>query len=335
MAGTSIDLSAIRTDATSYAGTFRALIGAGVSSFDGAYSSLSGVPSSFTPSSHAHGNITNDGAIGSTANLPLITTTSGVITVGSFGTTANTFCQGNDSRLSDARTPTSHVHGNITNAGAIGSTANLPVVTTTSGVLTTATATGSLGSFVFSVSPTFTGTANFAAITTTGTVTVNVSVADTGISLTSSTNPRFNIVRGGVERLRFDALGSVGTIGGSGNGLNIQANAGSSAGVSFASGGVATFTHNVIAPTFQIGSSSGPLVKNSSGVAEVRNAADSAYAQLNSGTFTTSGSLIVTNPQTPASASAAGTVGTIAWDSTYFYVCIATNTWRRVAHATW
>ena len=34
----------------------------------------------------------------------------------------------------------SHVHGNITNAGAIGSTANLPVVTTTSGVLTTSTA---------------------------------------------------------------------------------------------------------------------------------------------------------------------------------------------------
>jgi len=42
-----------------------------------------------------------------------------------------------DSRLSDARTPTSHTHGNLTNAGAIGTTANLPVVTTTSGVLTT------------------------------------------------------------------------------------------------------------------------------------------------------------------------------------------------------
>jgi phage-related tail fiber protein len=94
------------------------------------------------PPSHTHGNITNAGAIGTTANLPLITTTSGVITVGSFGTTANTFCQGNDSRLSDARTPTAHTHGNITNAGAIGSTANLPVITTTSGVLTT----GSFGS---------------------------------------------------------------------------------------------------------------------------------------------------------------------------------------------
>ena len=63
-----------------------------------------------TPTSHTHGNITNAGAIGSTANLPIITTTSGVLTVGSFGTAANTFCQGNDSRLSDARTPTAHTH---------------------------------------------------------------------------------------------------------------------------------------------------------------------------------------------------------------------------------
>ncbi|MDD2999939.1 MAG: hypothetical protein PHV05_12830, partial [Candidatus Riflebacteria bacterium] len=52
-----------------------------------------------------------------------------------YGTAAGTVCQGNDSRLSDARTPVSHTHGNITNAGAIGSTANLPVITGTSGVL--------------------------------------------------------------------------------------------------------------------------------------------------------------------------------------------------------
>lgn len=44
--------------------------------------------------------------IGSTANLPIATTTNGLLTTSSFGTTANTFCQGNDSRLSDQRTPT-------------------------------------------------------------------------------------------------------------------------------------------------------------------------------------------------------------------------------------
>jgi len=60
--------------------------------------------------SHSHGNITNTGTIGTTANKPLITTTHGKITTGSFGTTQNTFCQGNDSRLSDARTPLTHNH---------------------------------------------------------------------------------------------------------------------------------------------------------------------------------------------------------------------------------
>lgn len=39
--------------------------------------------------------------------------------------------------------------------------------------------------------------------------------------------------------------------------------------------------------------------------------------------------------RTPASAGAAGNAGDICWDSNYLYVCIATNTWRRIAHATW
>lgn len=38
---------------------------------------------------------------------------------------------------------------------------------------------------------------------------------------------------------------------------------------------------------------------------------------------------------TPASSSATGTTGTIVWDSTYIYVCVATNTWKRVEIATW
>lgn len=43
----------------------------------------------------------------------------------------------------------------------------------------------------------------------------------------------------------------------------------------------------------------------------------------------------IANSQTPASASATGTTGTIAWDASYIYVCTATNTWKRVAIATW
>lgn len=39
--------------------------------------------------------------------------------------------------------------------------------------------------------------------------------------------------------------------------------------------------------------------------------------------------------KTPASAAAAGVTGNICWDADYIYVCTATNTWKRVAIATW
>ena len=39
--------------------------------------------------------------------------------------------------------------------------------------------------------------------------------------------------------------------------------------------------------------------------------------------------------KTPASAAATGTAGTICWDSSYVYVCTATNTWKRSALSTW
>lgn len=44
---------------------------------------------------------------------------------------------------------------------------------------------------------------------------------------------------------------------------------------------------------------------------------------------------IAVNAGVPASASAAGVTGQVAWDADHFYVCIATDTWKRVAVATW
>ena len=87
-----------------------------------------------TPTSHSHGSIDSDGKIGSTANLPLITGADGLVQTGSFGTSANTFCEGDDARLSDTRTPTT---GSVT----------------TSSLDATAT-TGTAGSIVLSDSPT-------------------------------------------------------------------------------------------------------------------------------------------------------------------------------------
>lgn len=44
---------------------------------------------------------------------------------------------------------------------------------------------------------------------------------------------------------------------------------------------------------------------------------------------------IILRSKTPASATATGLQGEVAWDASYIYVCTATNTWKRVAIATW
>lgn len=44
---------------------------------------------------------------------------------------------------------------------------------------------------------------------------------------------------------------------------------------------------------------------------------------------------IVTTSPAPASAIDTGLKGQIAYDNSYVYVCIATNTWKRAALVTW
>ena len=58
--------------------------------------------------------------------------------------------------------------------------------------------------------------------------------------------------------------------------------------------------------------------------------------------FTSSGDLGIAGDtinvpvtRTPASATDPGTAGDICWDASYIYVCVATDTWKRVAIATW
>lgn len=37
----------------------------------------------------------------------------------------------------------------------------------------------------------------------------------------------------------------------------------------------------------------------------------------------------------PASATASGTAGEIAWDSTHLYICTSANTWKRTTISSW
>ena len=98
------------------------------------YNDLTDKPSTFPPATHTH----------SAAEI-----TSGTLALARIptGTTSSTVALGNDSRFSDARTPTSHVHGNITNAGAIGTTSGVPVITGASGVLQAGSFGATAGTF--------------------------------------------------------------------------------------------------------------------------------------------------------------------------------------------
>jgi hypothetical protein len=49
----------------------------------------------------------------------------------------------------------------------------------------------------------------------------------------------------------------------------------------------------------------------------------------------TANSIVVSANGTPASASATGEKGQILYDSSYIYVCVANNTWRRSALLSW
>lgn len=85
---------------------------------------------------------------------------------------------------------------------------------------------------------------------------------------------------------------------------------------------------------------SGYLYANDTYIA-LQNTGQSDIAQwAQSGRFsalyglTVAGTTVIAT-QTPASATAAGTAGQIAWDANYIYVCVAANTWKRVAIASW
>lgn len=67
----------------------------------------------------------------------------------------------------------------------------------------------------------------------------------------------------------------------------------------------------------------------SAGSLGLKNSSPTAVLDINSDI------LRLRTSKTPASAGAAGNAGDICWDADYIYICTATNTWKRVAIATW
>jgi len=61
----------------------------------------------------------------------------------------------------------------------------------------------------------------------------------------------------------------------------------------------------------------------------------SARKTFTSGITISGSTFIITPSRTIATSGVTGTIGEIAWDSNYIYVCVATNRWKRSAIASW
>lgn len=92
-----------------------------------------GTASTVAHSDHVHGNITNDGRIGTAASRVLVTGTNGTINTEAEGTAFNKNFAGTGSTASVARSD--HYHGNITNDGRIGTLSGSVIVTGGGGFL--------------------------------------------------------------------------------------------------------------------------------------------------------------------------------------------------------
>lgn len=94
----------------------------------------------YANSTHSHGNITNDGQIGTVAGLVVTTDNSGVLIATAVGdglVIEDGALVVDQPYLNSVYAAYSHIHGNITNSGTIGSVSGLLVITGGNGILTT------------------------------------------------------------------------------------------------------------------------------------------------------------------------------------------------------
>lgn len=167
---------------------------------------------------------------------------------------------------------------------------------------------------------------------------INASYHDTDLNVNAVTlaargsNNLVNIGRGSVS----EAVGSQNSIivrnGATvttGYGVRTTANA---------SGGTLTTFYDVY-----LGGLSSGTATNNWGVYQA-NALNTNYFAAKSGFGTTAPSCMVDvaddrirvrTSKTPATSSSVGDAGSIAWDSSYIYICVATNTWKRSPITTW
>ena len=98
-------------------------------------------------------------------------------------------------------------------------------------------------------------------------------------------------------------------------------------------------TLQFVAQTVSGANTSGKMnfkIRDASGTAQIRMIIDEDGVATIAQTLVVGGDTIeLSTSKTPASAGDTGTTGQIAWDSSYIYICVATDTWKRAAISTW
>lgn len=84
----------------------------------------------YSPLGHGHAQLHDPATVVDTSSVNLTLTGQQIQADAIFGAAAGTVCQGNDSRLSDARTPTAHVHSGADITSGTVASARLPAATT-------------------------------------------------------------------------------------------------------------------------------------------------------------------------------------------------------------
>jgi len=217
----------------------------------------------------------------------------------------------------------------IDNTDAVTSVAGL----TGAVVLGTSHITGldtALGLKAPSASPTFTGTVTLPSTTSIGTVSSTELGYIDGVTSAIQTqlNAKQATITGGATTIATSNLTA------------------SKALVSDASGKVAVSTVSSTELSYLVGVTSAIQTQINSKQASLGFTAENAanknavngYCGLDSGGKVASAQLpttLMSWSSVPASATATGTVGEIAQDNDYLYVCVATNVWKRTPMATW